>query len=431
MKIILLFILTCLTKLAVSQNFNLKFWKYQDNSGFAVDVSYFRNSIKMHSDDTLIILKDGIHLKEYKIFKKVIQNTPIDQYNTLKFLVGYNLNNMYMVFDNNHNNNFSDDSVYKYTPQKRQISNKEFRNSLPLIQLDSLEIINEAKKKCYYSTQIKFCPTLKTNKTYSLYYETPKNDKIGLLVFSDSSYHTDRFNINNVTYHIEIIPHPFIFPVYPIPNSNFSRASFALIKHITNDSLVMVGSSIIEIMLTNNRELVLGNLKFKILKYDFNAKQIEFTLNKDIKESKETISFLNTHKSLSMDDLQFKPLVNFTKKYIIIEFGGSWCKPCVEMLPELNRFYKKLNNNFNLISILKEPNDSIAKNYYVKSKFSWKVFFEPLLCPEAKCLSSFFDIGVYPTVLLLNKKGELLFRTNGSGAIEQLEKYLKENALLN
>ena len=386
----------------------------------------YRNSFKSKVFDSVIHLMGNKQIKEFKIYKKSIQHFPKNRYNTIRILVGYISDEMVMVFDNNHNEDFSDDSVYTYDSQKRKMTNQEFRNSLPAIQMDSLEIIDSSNKPNYFSTKSRFCPTLKNDKSYSNYYETPKSDALGLLVFSDSCYTTENFKINNESYFIELIPHTFIFPVYPLPNSDFSRATIALIKRINNDSSVMVGSSIIELMLAKNKEISFGDFFLQVKNYNFFSKEIEFTVSKYSNFKKETLKFLSSHLSYSLKHKKYKPIDLSSEKYNVIEFGGSWCKPCVGMIPELNQFFQDQNDKINLVSILKESNVSAAIKYYKKTKQQWDVYFEPIQCSKKNCLTSFFDVGIYPTVFLLNTKGEILFRANGSGSIKNLEAFFKK-----
>ena len=93
------------------------------------------------------------------------------------------------------------------------------------------------------------------NEAFSGYTDMPKDNNYDLLIFKDSSYYTENFVVENNIYHLEIIPQSIIYSVYPINNSNLSTASINLIKHVTQDSLTLVGFQIIEFMLLRNKEM--------------------------------------------------------------------------------------------------------------------------------------------------------------------------------
>lgn len=407
-----------------SQNYQMPFFKETSKESFVVDISVLKNNKIIKTKDSIIHLKNGISVSKFKIFERTIQNTEPNKLNTIIFFVAYENEQMLMVVDNNHNGNLSDDSVYTYTPKKVVISNKGFKNSLPLIRLDSLEKIDTNGSKKYYSTNIRFCPTLKFNDLFSGYSSALKDKEMNLLIFSDSFYFTKAFLINDIYYHIEIVPHSFVYPVYPLYNSKFSIAKIALIKHITQDSLVLAGFQIVEYMLDKDKEMTFQNIFFKLKNYDFISKKIEFEIKKNINYSDSNLSHFAEFKHQSLKDNKMHSILISQNRYTVIEFGGSWCKPCNEIIPQIESFILRKGDSVNFISIFKEGNLSNAIKYYKSIKPKWDTYFEPLKCNSKECLSNLFDVGVYPAILLLDSKGNLLFRANGSNCINDLELFL-------
>ena len=56
-------------------------------------------------------------------------------------------------------------------------------------------------------------------------------------------------------------------------------------------------------------------------------------------------------------------LAEYDNKWIIINYWAEWCKPCLEEVPELNKFYEKVDGKilFYSISYDKETNDALAE----------------------------------------------------------------------
>ena len=50
-------------------------------------------------------------------------------------------------------------------------------------------------------------------------------------------------------------------------------------------------------------------------------------------------------------------------QWVIINYWADWCKPCLDEVPELNRFYTQLGDQLTFLSISfdKLPNEALAK----------------------------------------------------------------------
>jgi len=105
-------------------------------------------------------------------------------------------------------------------------------------------------------------------------------------------------------------------------------------------------------------------------------------------------------------------LKDYKGKLIIVNFWATWCKPCKEEMPSLDKLYQ--NKDFKNLKVfavnLEQPN-------HLKTKF----FFDEL---GIKKLSIYFDKNLnfikefnlrgVPTTVLINKKGEKFARIIGS-----------------
>ena len=115
-------------------------------------------------------------------------------------------------------------------------------------------------------------------------------------------------------------------------------------------------------------------------------------------------------------------LGDYSGKLVIVNFWATWCKPCKEEMPSLDRLSQ--NENFENLVIL--PVNMEKLNYEKTKKFfsnlnikKLKIFFYPNLnfARELKLR------GV-PTTVIINKKGEEFARIIGSIDFED-KKFLK------
>ena len=105
-------------------------------------------------------------------------------------------------------------------------------------------------------------------------------------------------------------------------------------------------------------------------------------------------------------------LNDYYGKLIIINFWATWCAPCKEEMPSLDRLYQ--NNSFKNLIVF-------AVNMEQPNKIKTKKFFNDL---DIRKLKIFFDRNLnfvkefklrgVPTTILINKKGEEFARIIGS-----------------
>ena len=147
------------------------------------------------------------------------------------------------------------------------------------------------------------------------------------------------------------------------------------------------------------------------------------------------IKNLLIHKDpIKLEKINFKNINNETinlKKFknslIIINFWATWCAPCIEEMPSLNRL--QANSNFDNLQIIpiNVGRDSIEKsiNFYKNLKINnLEIYFG-----ENVELAKKFLLRGLPTTIFINKKGEEFARVIGfvnfddKKIIEWLKKY--------
>ena len=93
--------------------------------------------------------------------------------------------------------------------------------------------------------------------------------------------------------------------------------------------------------------------------------------------------------------------------FVILDFWFVGCLPCMEdhkKIRELQSFLKQ--KHAVLISISKDESYQTWKSYLEKHKYSWLQYKKPA---AAENIISQLGITIYPTYILLNRKGDILF----------------------
>jgi len=108
--------------------------------------------------------------------------------------------------------------------------------------------------------------------------------------------------------------------------------------------------------------------------------------------------------------------------YVLLDFWGSWCGPCIEALPLLKETYKRFKSeNFEMVGFAYENKASLQRALK-KFELPW-----PQVLDDKGSYSSKFLVRGYPTYYLIGPNGTLLEKGNslrGEKLIETLEKYL-------
>ncbi|PQJ74694.1 TlpA family protein disulfide reductase [Polaribacter gangjinensis] len=113
------------------------------------------------------------------------------------------------------------------------------------------------------------------------------------------------------------------------------------------------------------------------------------------------------------------------KKYTIIDFWGTWCKPCREQIPTLKEFYDKNKDQINIISIAYDKNLNDVIQYTAKNKMNWSQYFYHR--NNGKGIISDLRIIFYPTLLLVDSEMNILFKESGTSDLKEVNKILEIN----
>jgi thiol-disulfide isomerase/thioredoxin len=116
-------------------------------------------------------------------------------------------------------------------------------------------------------------------------------------------------------------------------------------------------------------------------------------------------------------------LEGFKGKVLVINFWATWCPPCEEEILKLNQLYKEYKNEGLVVIGIALDKDSLnLVEPFVREK---KIGY-PILVGNEQVLRGVKDFSGVPTTLIVNQKGNIQKKYNGSFDKDDLEKSLKE-----
>lgn len=119
-------------------------------------------------------------------------------------------------------------------------------------------------------------------------------------------------------------------------------------------------------------------------------------------------------------------LVSYKGKYIVLDFWGHWCSPCLKSFPKLKRLNEQYGKKIILIGIAAESTDDkgIWKRTIKDNNLDWLQVSE--LKSDGGDVNEQYNIMAYPTYILIDKQGIVLERAKDLEAIERRLKLLND-----
>ncbi|MEO8310058.1 MAG: TlpA disulfide reductase family protein [Caldimonas sp.] len=111
-------------------------------------------------------------------------------------------------------------------------------------------------------------------------------------------------------------------------------------------------------------------------------------------------------------------------RVVMVNFWATWCGPCRQEMPQLNRLYEKYKSSgFMLLGV--NVDDDVAKAAEVAAKLG--VTF-PVLLDTEKTVSKLYDLSTMPSTVLIDREGKVRYVHRGylAGYEDNYEKQIRE-----
>ena len=194
----------------------------------------------------------------------------------------------------------------------------------------------------------------------------------------------------------------------------FSKVALEYMKRTSSPILALVASAAVR----QDNKIFLLEEAAKILEKRF-ANDLEChsqvrTFQRIIAERKNQISLQKLDYNLIVYDLLEKKinLQAYKGKILLIDFWGTWCAPCLELLPEIEKICEKFSyrSDFQIVSVACENNIERLKAFFQDSPARWPQLYTSLDDTDKRLLRNQLQIQLFPTFLLVDKDGKMLMR---------------------
>lgn len=112
-------------------------------------------------------------------------------------------------------------------------------------------------------------------------------------------------------------------------------------------------------------------------------------------------------------------LQDFQGKVVFVNLWASWCRPCREEMPSIQKLFDKTKEkNVQFVMLALDDDFSKSLGYFNTSKFTLPAFYPTTALPEL------FNVQGIPATFIFNTKGELVKRIDG-GDKYNTDEYVK------
>lgn len=309
------------------------------------------------------------------------------------FAIGYDSNgNTMVVVDANNNYDFSDDVPF------------EPINSMSELDWDSLlnnKAISVTFERFLNNKKIQFkVPLLISSVNMDQYY----------LLCNFAQYGTAKLENHTINLH----------------SYKFSNLSYQDVG-ITGDQSLNGEKINIRKVAFNNEYLEIGNEFYKNLGVQRN-KDILLLEKIDLPKNQIRSTQIG-YKAIDFSGSQFKKqntisLDSLKGKYVLLDFWGTWCGPCIQEIPNLKTLYDNTDKSkFEIISIV--VNSPIKDLEQMMSKYG--ITWPQILSDDSNKIKEKYGIIKYPSTFLISPEGTILAKDLRGKELEaKIESLLKK-----
>jgi thiol-disulfide isomerase/thioredoxin len=123
----------------------------------------------------------------------------------------------------------------------------------------------------------------------------------------------------------------------------------------------------------------------------------------------------------TVDGVPFN-LSNHKGRYVLLDFWGTWCAPCIQAMPGIALLHEKYKDkSFVMVSVADDHDLSKVKQFNEHLKMNWiNVFQQRGGTGSERNLIDKFKISEFPTLILVDPDGKIISRGKTIGEVERI-----------
>lgn len=111
----------------------------------------------------------------------------------------------------------------------------------------------------------------------------------------------------------------------------------------------------------------------------------------------------------------------YGKKAIILNFWATWCPPCKQEMPLLQKYYGIYKNEIEIIAVNMQEDPALVKNWINDFGITYTVLLDP-----SEQVKSLYNIYAKPTTYFIDKNGIIRAKKLGQLTEDELSANIRE-----
>ena len=114
------------------------------------------------------------------------------------------------------------------------------------------------------------------------------------------------------------------------------------------------------------------------------------------------------------DGSEFK-LSDLRGNYVLLDYWGTWCGPCMAEMPKIKEYYNKYSdNNFVAIGVNSGDTNVKWKKAIKENEFNWM----HVQTTKENNLLIPFNVTSFPTKILIDPQGKIIYNSNNPKKVD-------------
>ncbi len=112
----------------------------------------------------------------------------------------------------------------------------------------------------------------------------------------------------------------------------------------------------------------------------------------------------------TLDGKEFK-LSSLKGNYVLLDYWGTWCGPCMAEIPKIKEYYKKYSDrNFEVVGVNSGDTEQRWKNGVKDEQMNWM---QIRSTKEMELLTT-FNVNSFPTKILIDPEGKIIYSSKNT-----------------
>ncbi|WP_347174744.1 TlpA disulfide reductase family protein [Polaribacter uvawellassae] len=135
----------------------------------------------------------------------------------------------------------------------------------------------------------------------------------------------------------------------------------------------------------------------------------------------KTVPDFTSNKTIDGSEFTFSSLRG---KYVLIDFWGVWCGPCVEEMPTVKKYADKYADKLTVLGINSGDTKEKMVNFLKENGYNWQ---QVMSGKDTDNLVLKFNVAGFPTKFIIDPEGKILYRFLGDSekSFAKLDELLK------